>query len=83
VLAGSYLAELDEPSPWGPTGDCLVLFIADGSAAPTCLTDPEVVSFHSATGHWCLLGTDPSSGRAFYTRFDHTPPFTCEPASAS
>jgi hypothetical protein len=80
VRADSYLAEVEEPSLWGTTSECLVVFFAEGTAAPTCLTDPEVVSFQPAAGHWCLLGTDPASGRAFYTRFEHTAPLTCEPA---
>ena len=78
MIAESYLAEVEEPSLWGTTSECLVVFFAEGTAAPTCLTDPQVVSFHPASGHWCLLGTDPGSGRAFYTRFDHTAPLTCE-----
>ena len=82
MIAGSYLAEIEEPSLWGTTSECLVLFFADQTEAPSCLTDPEVVGFHSAKGHWCLLGTDPGSGRAFYTRFEHTAPLTCEPQAA-
>ena len=78
MIADAYLAEVEEPSLWGTTSECLVVFFADALAAPTCLTDPSVVSFQPALGHWCLLGTDPESGRAFYTRFDHTAPLTCE-----
>ena len=78
MIAESYLAEIEEPSLWGTTSECLVVFFPDRIAAPTCLTDPHVVSFQPATGHWCLLGTDPDRGRAFYTRFDHTAPLTCE-----
>ena len=82
MIAESYLAEVEEPSLWGTTSECLVVFFAEDAAVPGCLTDPQVVSFHPARGHWCLLGTDPESGRAFYTRFDHTAPLTCETTSA-
>lgn len=79
MTTAPYLAEVEEPSLWGTTSECLVVFFADGIAAPTCLTDPQVVSFEPAVGHWCLLGCDPTTGRAFYTRFEHSAPFTCEP----
>lgn len=82
MIADSYLAELEEPSLWGTTSECLVVFFARGIVAPGCLTDPRVVSFQPALGHWCLLGTDPETGRAFYTRFDHTAPLTCETSAA-
>jgi len=78
MIAESYLAEVEEPSLWGTTSECLVVFFPDRVVAPGCLTDPQVVSFHPVSGHWCLLGTDPDGGRAFYTRFDHTAPLTCE-----
>jgi len=82
VIADAYLAEVEAPSLWGTTSECLVVFFADAATAPTCLTDPTLVSFQPVSGHWCLLGTDPDSGRAFYTRFDHTAPLTCETAEA-
>jgi hypothetical protein len=78
MIANTYLAELDEPSMWGASSECLVVFLPETDAAPTCLTDPEVVGFRPANGHWCLLGIDPETGRAFYTRFEHTAPLTCE-----
>jgi len=78
VIADSYLAEVEEPSLWGTASECLVVFFTDSDRAPGCLTDPDVVSFRPVLGHWCLLGTDPESERAFYTRFDHTAPLTCE-----
>jgi len=82
VITQPYLAEIEEPSLWGTTSECLVVFFADRVVAPTCLTDPQVVSFQPARGHWCLLGTDPETGRAFYTRFEHTAPLTCETAES-
>jgi len=78
MIANAYLAEIEAPSLWGTSSECLVLFLSTPDSAPTCLTDPEVIGFHPAQGHWCLLGIDPESGRAFYTRFEHTAPLTCE-----
>ena len=80
MIANTYLAEVDEPSTVDAAGECLVVFLDAHDAAPTCLTDPEVVGFRPALGHWCLLGVDPECGRAFYARFEHTPPLACEPA---
>lgn len=73
----TYLATVEEPSQWGTTSECLVLFLSDGDEPESCLLDPPVISVRPAAGHWCLIYFDPDGGRAFYSHFDHTATALC------
>lgn len=66
--AQCFLAEVDDSPTRGAEGECLVIYLPEGTPAAVDLVDPPLIGAGSGRGVWRLLHHEPSLGVAYYAR---------------